>query len=109
LLAGAGAEAHKHNRNGTRWWKAPEKAESNFYGLISSRNGVYVWLARGATMPSHSDVAKRIFDDAKQQISQHENAAQWDLLTGLSELCLAVVSLEVEVGQLKAEIKKLQQ
>ena len=33
---------------------------------------------------------------------------QWDLLNGLSELCLAVESLEVEVEQLKAEIKKLQ-
>ena len=59
-------------------------------------------------MPSHSDVAKRIFDDAKEQLSQHENSAQWDLLIGLSELCLAVESLEVEVGQLKAEIRKLQ-
>jgi hypothetical protein len=60
-------------------------------------------------MPSHSDVAKRIFDDAKEHISQHENAAQWDLLTGLSELCLAVESLQVEVGELKAELKKFQQ
>jgi hypothetical protein len=59
-------------------------------------------------MPSHTDVAKRIFDDAKQPISQHENSAQWDLLNGLSELCLAVESLEVEVGQLKIEINKLQ-
>jgi hypothetical protein len=42
-------------------------------------------------MPSHSDVAKRIFDDAKEHTS------------------LAVESLELEVGQLKAEIKKLQQ
>ena len=57
-------------------------------------------------MPSHNDVAKRIFDDAKQHTSQHEDSAHWDLLTGLSELCLAVESLEVEVGQLKAEIKK---
>jgi hypothetical protein len=60
-------------------------------------------------MPSHSDVAMRIFDDAKQHTSQHEDSAQWDLLNGLSELCLAVESLEVEVGLLKAEIKKLQQ
>jgi hypothetical protein len=60
-------------------------------------------------MPSHSDVAKRIFDDAKQHTSQHEDSAQWDLLNGLSELCLAVESLEVEVGQLKAEIKKLKE
>ena len=56
-------------------------------------------------MPSHSDVAKRIFDDAKQHTSQHEDSAQWDLLNGLSELCLAVESLEVEVGQLKAGMK----
>jgi hypothetical protein len=60
-------------------------------------------------MPSHSDVAKRIFNDAKEHTSQHENSAQWDLLTGLSELCLAVESLEAEIGGLKAEIKKLQQ
>ena len=60
-------------------------------------------------MPSHSDVAKRIFDDAKQHTSQHEDSAQWDLLNGLSELCLAVESLEVEVGQLKAEIKKFKE
>jgi hypothetical protein len=60
-------------------------------------------------MPSHSDVAKRIFNDAKEHISRHEDSAQWDLLTGLSELCLAVESLEAEVGGLKAEIKKLQQ
>jgi hypothetical protein len=59
-------------------------------------------------MPSHTDVAKRIFDDAKEHSSQHENSEQWDLLNGLSELCLAVESLEVEVGQLKTEIKKLQ-
>jgi hypothetical protein len=60
------------------------------------------------TMPSHSDVAKRIFDDAKDHTSQHENSAQWDLLNGLSELCLAVESLEVEVRQIKADMKKLQ-
>jgi hypothetical protein len=60
-------------------------------------------------MPSHREVAKRIFDDAKEQTSQHENSAQWDLLNGLSELCLAVESLEVEVRELKAEIRKLQQ
>jgi len=59
-------------------------------------------------MPSHSDVAKRIFDDAKKHTSQHEDSAQWDLLTGLSELRLAVESLEAEVGQLNTEIKKLQ-
>jgi len=59
-------------------------------------------------MPSHSDVAKRIFDDAKKHTSQHEDSAQWDLLNGLSELCLAVVSSEAEVGQLNTEIKKLQ-
>jgi hypothetical protein len=58
-------------------------------------------------MPSHSDVAKRIFNDAKEHTSQHEDSAQWDLLTGLSELCLAVESLEAEVGQLRAEIKNL--
>jgi uncharacterized small protein (DUF1192 family) len=52
-------------------------------------------------MPSHSHVAKRLFDDAKKHTSQHQG------LNGLSELCLAVESLEVEVGQLKAEIKKL--
>lgn len=60
-------------------------------------------------MASHIDVAKRIFDDAKEHTSQHENSAQWDLLNGLSELCLAVAALEVEVAQLKTEIKKLQQ
>jgi hypothetical protein len=59
-------------------------------------------------MPSHSDVAKRIFDDAKKHTSQHQDSEQWDLLNGLSQLCLAVELLEVEVGQLKAEIKKLQ-
>jgi hypothetical protein len=59
-------------------------------------------------MPSNSDVAKRIFADAKERTNQHEGSAQWDLLTGLSELCLAVESLEVEVGQLKAKIKKPQ-
>jgi len=59
-------------------------------------------------MPSHSDVAKRVFDDAKKHTSQHQDSAHWDLLNGLSELCLAVESLEFEVGQLKAEIKKLQ-
>jgi hypothetical protein len=59
-------------------------------------------------MPSHRDVAKRIFDDAKEHTSQHQDSEQWDLLNGLSELCLAVELLEVEVGQLKAEIKKLQ-
>jgi hypothetical protein len=59
-------------------------------------------------MPSHSDVAKRIFDDAKEQISQHEDSRQWDLLNGLSELCLAVESLEVELRQMKADMKKLQ-
>jgi hypothetical protein len=48
-------------------------------------------------MPSHSDVAKRIFDDAKEHTSQRQDSAQWDLLNGLSELCLAVESLEVEV------------
>jgi hypothetical protein len=58
-------------------------------------------------MPSHNDVAKRIFNDAKEHTSQHEDSAQWDLLTGLSELCLAVESLEAEVGQLRAEIKNL--
>jgi uncharacterized small protein (DUF1192 family) len=58
-------------------------------------------------MPSHSDVVKRLFDDAKKHTSQHQGSAQWDVLNGLSELCLAVASLEVEVGQLKAEIKKL--
>jgi hypothetical protein len=58
---------------------------------------------------SHGDVAKRIFDDAKEHTSQHEDSAQWDLLTGLSELCLAVESLEVEVAELKTQIKKLQQ
>lgn len=59
-------------------------------------------------MPSHSDVAKRIVDDAKEHINRHEDPTQWDLLTGISELCLAVESLEAEVGQLRAEIKKLQ-
>lgn len=59
-------------------------------------------------MPSHSDVAKRIVDDAKEHINRHEDPMQWDLLTGISELCLAVESLEAEVGQLRAEIKKLQ-
>ena len=59
-------------------------------------------------MPAHSDVAKRIFNDAKEHTSQHRDSAQWDLLNGLSELCLAVESLEVEVGLLKAEIKNLQ-
>jgi hypothetical protein len=59
-------------------------------------------------MPSHRDVAKRIFDDAKEHTSQHEDSAQWDLLNGLSELCLAVASLEVEVGELKNQIEKLQ-
>jgi hypothetical protein len=59
-------------------------------------------------MPSHVDVAKRIFDDAREQTSQHEDSAKWDLLTGLSELCLAVESLETEIGQLKAAIKNLQ-
>ena len=59
-------------------------------------------------MPSHTDVAKRIFDDAKEHTSQHEDSAQWDLLNGLSELCLAVESLQAEVAQLKTEIKKLQ-
>lgn len=59
-------------------------------------------------MPSHSDVAKRIFDDAKEHLSRHEDSAKWDLLTGLSELCLAVESLEEEVRQVKADMKKLQ-
>ena len=59
-------------------------------------------------MPSHSDVAKRMFNDAKEHTSQHQDSAQWDLLNGLSELCLAVESLEVEVGELKNQIKKLQ-
>ena len=59
-------------------------------------------------MPSHSDVAKRIFDDAKEHTSRHEDSAQWDLLNGLSELCLAVESLEAEVRQMKADMKKLQ-
>ena len=72
-----------------------------------------VWLAKRImprwNMPSHSDVAKRIFDDAKEHTSQHEDSAQWDLLNGLSELCLAVESLEIEIGQLKTQIKKLQQ
>jgi hypothetical protein len=68
-------------------------------------------ITRGSpevNMPSHLDVAKRIFDDAKQNTSQHEDSAQWDLLNGLSELCLAVESLEVEIGQLKTEINRLQ-
>ena len=55
-------------------------------------------------MPSHSDVAKRIFDDAKEHTSQHQDSEQWDLLNGLSELCLAVESLEVEVGELKNQM-----
>jgi hypothetical protein len=59
-------------------------------------------------MPSHSDVAKRMFDDAKEHTSQHQDSERWDLLNGLSELCLAVESLEVEVGELKNQIKKLQ-
>jgi hypothetical protein len=41
--------------------------------------------------------------------SQHQDSAQWDLLNGLSELCLAVDSLDVEVGQLNAELKILQE
>jgi hypothetical protein len=60
-------------------------------------------------MPSHSEVAKRIFNDAKEHTSQHEDSAQWDLLNGLSELCLAVESLQLEIGDLKTQIKKLQQ
>ena len=59
-------------------------------------------------MPSHVDVAKRIFDDAKEHTSQHQDPAQWDLLNGLAELCLAVESLQAEVGELKNQIKKLQ-
>ena len=62
-----------------------------------------------ASHNSHNDVAKRIFDDAKEHTSQHEDSAQWDLLNGLSELCLAVESLQVEVGELKTQIKKLEQ
>jgi hypothetical protein len=60
-------------------------------------------------MPSHSEVAKRIFNDAKAHTSQHEDSAQWDLLNGLSEPCLAVESLQLEVGELKTQVKKLQQ
>jgi len=60
-------------------------------------------------MPSHSEVAKRIFNDAKTHTSQHEDSAQWDLLNGLSELCLAVESLQLEVGELKTQVKKLQE
>jgi len=62
-----------------------------------------------ASQSPHNDVAKRIFDDAKKHTSQHEDSAQWDLLNGLSELCLAVESLQLEVGELKTQIKKLQQ
>jgi hypothetical protein len=60
-------------------------------------------------MPSHSEVAKRIFNDAKAGTSQHEDSTQWDLLNSLAELCLAVESLQLEVGDLKTQIKKLQQ
>jgi len=59
-------------------------------------------------MSAHNDVAKRTFADAKEHTNRHQDSAQWDLLNGLSELCLAVESLELEVAQLKAEIKKLQ-
>jgi hypothetical protein len=83
-----------------------------FLDHVPRQNGVYPLITkenhRGVTMPSHSDVAKRIFDDAKEHTNRHEDSAQWDLLTGLSELCLAVESLEVEVRQMKADMKKLQ-
>jgi len=59
-------------------------------------------------MPAHIDVAKRIFEDATEHTSQHEDSARWDLLNGLSELCLVVESLQAEVGELKTQIKKLQ-
>jgi hypothetical protein len=81
-------------------------------GNIPCRNGVYRLVRQEihprCEMPSHVDVAKQIFDDAKKHTSQHQDSAQWDLLNGLSELCLAVESLQAEVGELKSQIKKLQ-
>jgi len=59
-------------------------------------------------MPSHVDVAKRIFEDARERLGRHADPAQWDLLTGLSELCLAVEALQVDIQHVKTEIKNLQ-
>jgi hypothetical protein len=60
-------------------------------------------------MQSHNEVAKRIFEDAKDQTNRQTEPAKWDLITGLSELCLAVEALQVDVDQLKTLLRKREQ
>jgi len=50
---------------------------------------------------AHATKAKEIFDDAKQYINPGTDPVMFDLINGLSELCLAIVALHNDVRSVK--------